>query len=721
MIKLFCFLSKSPIALFPCLILLLLSGGCGTADQDLTSGQENGDIIQIDKESGPNPWTHLDFKNNPDDFQFAIISDLTGRLRPNVFPEAIKKLNLLQPEFVMTMGDVIEGHTSDPAQLNREWTQLFKAVEPLEMPLFWLPGNHDYWYQSRQNAAREFRVYDMREVYKERVGRPWYHFVYRNVLFMILANTMIDPIEIEQEKQYIKATLEQNKEVKWTFTFFHYDIFKSTSTTAAIGSGNLWGYMEPLLADRPYTAFAGNSHTYSKYNVGKGKEMVRLATTGGMSRMRGVQYGEFDHIMWVTMTDDGPKLSNLMLEGIYDSNVRTDKSEQMTALLLDGMRKENVGQLPVNTKPVLVKGQEFSGATITTVKLINSGDLPLHIQGTFEPNRQLLPDPASFDINVPANSEKDVDVNLGIHKTTSIYDISPLVLNWKAAYSLPGDDPDVEVNGKNRIIMDTQGERPPSQRPVITETFSGKLEAAWIPLGPGGRFNDQGQFELRDNPTPLAAERKDAQGRYTDGPMFETAVHTPVEKRPYRFIDGRGVFSMTPLFQLPVNGIYRDIPPDTFTADLKISQIQPTGKNPELHWEFWDGPDQTYNYGPIYLSGIILTLSQEFGTYVLKLRQFKRNGLAVLENKVEFTGISEVKLDKLPSSLALKANWRESSKTWQFFYGIDGTEAINQFPGGKFVEDMSLSPDGKRNMIYVHRDYDQGGFSVVLDEYRLSH
>ena len=711
--KISCFLFKPVARMIPCVLLLLLFVGCGAFDQSSSDNKSDQETILINEEPGPNPWTHLQFRNNPDDFQFAIVSDLTGRLRPNVFPDAVIKLNLLQPEFVMTMGDVIEGHTSDPAQLNREWTELFKAVKPLEMPLFWVPGNHDYWYQSRQNAEAELRTYDMRSVYKQRVGRPWFHFVYRNVLFLVLCNTMKDPVEIEEEKNYISETLKQYPDVRWTFTFFHYDIFKRNMP------GDLWAYIQGLLADRPYTAFAANSHTYLKYNVGKGKDMIRLATTGGMSRMRGVPYGEFDHIMWVTMTDEGPKISNLMLDGIYDSNVRTAKSAQMSKLLLDGVYgKENVGDLPFRAQPILIKGDMFGGAT-TYIQISNPGDIPMHVQGTFQHNRQLLPDPASFVMEIPPNSQKNLELNLQVGKAISIYDLSPLVLDWKAGFTLGEDDPDVEVTGKQRIIIDTEGERRTPQWPVITEKFSNTLNPAWIPLGTGGTFNDEGKFMLRDNPPPLEGERTDAQGRYTDGPLYEVAVHTPVAKRVYRYIDGRGIFSMTPLFELPVDGIYRDIPPDSFEARLNVSHIQLQGNNPELHWEFWDELDQTYNYGPVYLSGIILTFSQEFGTYSLKLRKFKRTGYGVAEKTYSYTDLGNLNLKTPPTSLAFRAKWRESSKTWEFFYGIDATDATTPFPGGKFVEDINLSPDGKRNMIYVRRESGQGGFSVLLDEYRL--
>ena len=44
------------------------------------SGPSGG--LDIQKSAGPNPWTHLEIANNPDNFQFAVIADLTAGLRP---------------------------------------------------------------------------------------------------------------------------------------------------------------------------------------------------------------------------------------------------------------------------------------------------------------------------------------------------------------------------------------------------------------------------------------------------------------------------------------------------------------------------------------------------------------------------------------------------------------------------------------------------------------
>ena len=67
------------------------------------------------------PWTRLDFNNDPDRFQFVVVSDRTGGVRPGVFEEATRKINLLQPEFVMSVGDLIMGNTTNRAQIEAEW------------------------------------------------------------------------------------------------------------------------------------------------------------------------------------------------------------------------------------------------------------------------------------------------------------------------------------------------------------------------------------------------------------------------------------------------------------------------------------------------------------------------------------------------------------------------------------------------------------------------
>ena len=89
------------------------------------------------------PWTGLAANDAADDFRFVIVGDRTGGARPGVFESAISKVNLLEPAFVMSIGDLIEGDTEDQAQLDREWDEFEGFVARLEAPFFYAAGNHD--------------------------------------------------------------------------------------------------------------------------------------------------------------------------------------------------------------------------------------------------------------------------------------------------------------------------------------------------------------------------------------------------------------------------------------------------------------------------------------------------------------------------------------------------------------------------------------------------
>ncbi|HZT81030.1 MAG TPA: metallophosphoesterase [Gemmataceae bacterium] len=255
-----------------------------------------------------NPVTHLRLNNDPAEFQFAIVSDRTGGHRPNVFAQAVEKLNLLQPEFVLSVGDLIEGGKKKPEQLAAEWKEFDGLAKRLRMPFFYVPGNHDVG-----NA-------DTAKLWDEKLGRRHYYFVYRNVLFLVL-NTDDPPGSGQghlgkEQIAWAEKVLADNRDVRWTIVALHKPVW-NVSNVEKTG----WLDVEKALADRPYTVFCGHVHRYHKF-VRQGRNYYQLATTGGGSKMRGVHYGEFDHLVWVTMKKDGPVLANLLLDGILAEDLK---------------------------------------------------------------------------------------------------------------------------------------------------------------------------------------------------------------------------------------------------------------------------------------------------------------------------------------------------------------------------------------------------------------
>jgi hypothetical protein len=290
-----------------------------------------------------NPVTHLKLNNDPADFQFAIVSDRTGGHRARVFSKAIDQLNLLQPEFVVCVGDLIEGYTENKDRIGREWREFQGYISRLQMPFFYVVGNHDI-----ANKVQE-------QFWKEKFGRSYYEFLYRDVLFLALNSE--DPPGKDLGKisdtqlTWLKKVLEDNKRARWTLVFLHKPMWIMPTVDPS------WLEVEKLLAGRKYTVFAGHVHTYQKF-VRQDMNYFMLATTGGVSRMRGVEYGEFDHIVWATMKKEGPVLANILLDGVLREDLAAIASEEQG--VKDYYRRPTH---PVTTK-VMFDGKPAAGAYV---------------------------------------------------------------------------------------------------------------------------------------------------------------------------------------------------------------------------------------------------------------------------------------------------------------------------------------------------------------------
>ncbi|HUR54530.1 MAG TPA: metallophosphoesterase [Gemmataceae bacterium] len=305
---------------------------------------EKGDL-QI-KSEGKNPWTHLKLNTDPHQFQFAVVSDRTGGHREKVFSRAVQQINLLQPNFVMSVGDLIEGYSLKEDVIKNEWDEFDSFTRKFEMPFFYTPGNHDLTNKT------------MTKSWEERYGRKYYHFVYKNTLFLSLCSEnppdmgTIDAPQIE----YVKKTLEENKGVRWTFVFLHKPIWTARDLVK-----NGWGEVEKALAGTKYTVFCGHVHRYQKF-VRNGMNYYQLATTGGGSKLRGAPYGEFDHVAWVTMKKDAPLIANVMLEGILPEDLKVPESDEK------GRPVKKVPTFPVSIR-VTLDGKPAPGVTVSFQRL----------------------------------------------------------------------------------------------------------------------------------------------------------------------------------------------------------------------------------------------------------------------------------------------------------------------------------------------------------------
>jgi predicted phosphodiesterase len=265
-------------------------------------------------------------------FSFVIHGDLTGGERPGIFAAAAEQIALLQPDFVIGVGDLIEGDGEDRAALNREWDSFEARAGRIGRPVYLVGGNHD------------LTSHLQREVWRERYGSTYFHFRHGGALFLVLDTEDYSAERREQislardeaavvaasegweawgrtpyaqmpervtgavstrQRDYFLEVLGENADARWIFLFMH----KAPWESAAPGP---FHDLEQALGARNYTVFHGHEHA-QRAEKRRGRDYIRLATTGG------VQLGDngraVDHLTLVTV-GDSVSIATLDLNGI---------------------------------------------------------------------------------------------------------------------------------------------------------------------------------------------------------------------------------------------------------------------------------------------------------------------------------------------------------------------------------------------------------------------
>jgi hypothetical protein len=300
-----------------------------------------------DLDEGRHPWLHENFDTAPEKFTFGIIGDLNGGEREGIFDIAVEQLNLLRPEFVISVGDLIDGPSQEREALQAEWDVFDQRASGLTAPFFHVGGNHD------------LTGMPLRYFWEERFGARYYWFRYHDALFLVLDSEDHSPEKMddmmaarneairlvdageeeafrnsrymameerrtgwisEEQVAYFSQVLEANKDVRWTFLFLHKPAWLREGEKPL-------DQLEAALSDRPYTWFNGHFHAYD-HTVRHGRDYIMLGTTGGYQDPK--KTSAFDHITLVTVGDGEPSIAQIRLDGILNKagEIPLDGSER---------------------------------------------------------------------------------------------------------------------------------------------------------------------------------------------------------------------------------------------------------------------------------------------------------------------------------------------------------------------------------------------------------
>jgi len=244
-------------------------------------------------------------------FRFAILSDRTGGHIPGIYPRVIEEINLLNPDFVVTVGDHIEGYGEDYERSDAEWDSLMIMIGELEAPVYMLPGNHDIWDDHSE------------QTWRERTGRePYYSFDHGNAHFILLDNSRFDVAADfpPEQMEWLVDDLTRHQEAEHTFVFFHKPLWAQT-----IVLGQPDALHEVFVEHGVDAVFNGHLHHYFTAEYDGVEYTVLGSSGGGMYRAseQPVTRGEFFQFAWVTVTERDHELAVVHLGSVFPQDVVT--------------------------------------------------------------------------------------------------------------------------------------------------------------------------------------------------------------------------------------------------------------------------------------------------------------------------------------------------------------------------------------------------------------
>ncbi|MBN2281837.1 MAG: metallophosphoesterase [Candidatus Marinimicrobia bacterium] len=224
-----------------------------------------------------------------DEVRFIIFGDSQFG-NPSQYERMIYEANLLRPQFVIQVGDLINGYTHDEEQIRHEWKWFLNQISPLEMPFYPVPGNHDIV------TDEEEKIYG--EVWGE--NRNHYSFDYGAVhcIFLNSFHGEEDDRIAEWQYNWLKQDLaELSEKTQVIFVFVHSPLWKYPVDSPGYKD---WEKVHKLLTQYPVKLVAGG---HSHENIWEERDGINyiIINSAGVSKKieRDGMFSSFMHVSYV--------------------------------------------------------------------------------------------------------------------------------------------------------------------------------------------------------------------------------------------------------------------------------------------------------------------------------------------------------------------------------------------------------------------------------------
>lgn len=341
------------------------------------------------------------------DFQFAVVGDRTGSHVDRIFEEIIEEIGLFKPDFVINVGDLIEGYDPDTLMIKAQWDSIQATVRTLGCRFYFVPGNHDI-----QNAADE-------SIFESISGtNDYYSFDYQNSHFIVVDNVMVHwtpPQEIGTEQlAWLRKDLEEHRRADNIFVFFHVPTWSSSWNSAAADT------VEALCERHGVKAvFTGHHHTYTYFEQ-NGTRYVTLSSSGGGLDDLDIGKGNLFSYLLVTVRGNDADVAVMKKGAVMKPDFFTREDD----LLVMKIFKDAVKVAPCQIRDENKKTTQSLKVTVT-----NFGPDTLNqiVSWTYDPKKYAIK-PVNAPLVVASNGQKDLTCDLTVQNGSDIYPLPQFMM-----------------------------------------------------------------------------------------------------------------------------------------------------------------------------------------------------------------------------------------------------------------------------------------------------
>ena len=314
-------------------------------------------------------------------FTFAIFGDRTGGPHKgvNVLAQAVADVNLIEPDLVMTVGDLIDGYDNDSVWLP-QMKQYKDVMGELICPWFPVAGNHDiYWRGPNKPQGEHEKNYEMH------FGPLWYAFEHKGCFFIVLYSDEGNPKTGErnfkkpdsqrmsdEQFDWLKGILKKSKDADHVFVFLHHPRWLGTRK-GRVGYGDDWAkvHKELVNAGNVSGVFAGHIH-HMRHDPKDEIDYFTLATVGGGQPGWSPKAGWLHHYNLVTVRKDQVAFSAFPVGSALDPKAITGKVSE---------ESEELGRaIPVRFKAQIAIAKDGSVDDAFTLIIKNPAKFAIEIE-----------------------------------------------------------------------------------------------------------------------------------------------------------------------------------------------------------------------------------------------------------------------------------------------------------------------------------------------------